>query len=123
MKTEQSLYETFEKLILLKLKDFDGKPLNDATACDMYRTIFETLEGVIKQCRVPIDNEALNFIAQQFYFSLSFNNNENIGLNPNIFNKLARVENISTNELALCAMMFKDTDLKIPFLVEIKKRS
>lgn len=115
--------EAISRLLEAKLKPFvtDNRNLNLATCIEIYTTIFESLAEVVTQSEAPVTNEALNYLAQQYYDGILINGTQE--LDPNIFTQRAKLENIETRELALLAVMMWGTDFAKPVLAEIKKRS
>jgi len=63
----------------------------------------------------------MNYLAQQYYDGILINNTHE--LDPNIFSERARLDNITTKEIALMAMMLNGTDFAVPLIMEVKKRS
>jgi hypothetical protein len=118
-----SFNDAITKLLNEKLKIYHNKNLDLVLCTEIYQTIFSTLVEVFKSIgdSKKLTNESMNFIAQQYYDSISINGHEE--LNPNIFTQRAKLENIETKELALVAMMLFGTDFSIPVLKEIKRRS
>ena len=119
----QELHQTIAKLLHTKLLPFasDGRDLNLVTCVEIYSTIFETLVEVIQEAQLPITNEGMNYLAQQYYDGIKINGTQE--LDPEIFTQRAKVENIETKELALLAVILNGTDFAFPLLEEIKKRS
>lgn len=119
----QEVHQTISKLLEAKLQPLisEGRDLNLLTCVEFYTTIFETLVEVIQAAQLPLDNEAVNYLSQQYYDGIQINGNQE--LDPNIFTQRAQVENIPTKELALMAVILNGTDFALPILAEIKKRS
>lgn len=123
---QKEFHEVISTLLQEKLKPLlpqaDGtkKDLNLLTCVEIYTTIFDTLVEVISESQVKIDNEAMNYLAQQYYDGVLINGTQE--LDPEIFTQRAQVENIPTQELALLAVMLKGTDFAVPLILEIKKR-
>ena len=115
--------EAIGRLLEAKLRPFvsDKRDLNLATCIEIYTAIFESLAEVMTQSEAPVTNEALNYLAQQYYDGVLINGNQE--LDPNIFTQRAKLENIETRELALLAVMLWGTDFAKPVVAEIKKRS
>ena len=113
--------EAISRLLEAKLKPFVTKDLNLLTCTEIYHTIFGALVEVIIQSETPVSNEALNYLAQQYYDGALINDNHE--LDPNIFTQRAKLESIESRELALLAVMMWGTDFVKPVLAEIKKRS
>lgn len=116
-------HRTISRLLESRLKPLidEGRDLNLVTCVEFYKTIFDTLVEVIQAAQLPITNEGMNFLAQQYYDGVQVNGGQE--LDPDIFTQRARVENIETKELALLAVMLSGTDFALPILAEIKKRS
>lgn len=115
--------EAISRLLDVKLRPFvaDQRGFNLLTCTEIYTTIFETLVEVITQSEAPISNEAVNYLAQQYYDGILINGNQE--LDPDIFTQRAKLESIETRELALLAVMLWGTDFAKPVLAEIKHRS
>lgn len=88
-----------------------------------YSTIFNSFVEVFKKTNIQITNESMNWIAQSFYDSITINGSIDQGLDPNIFDKRASLDNIETKELILLAMLLKGSDLIRPLVWTIKRRS
>lgn len=117
-------HQTVSKLLESKLQTFNGQDLTRATCLEIYVTIFDTLADVVSQAQTPLGNESVNWISQAYYDAAAIKTPSGIQeLDPNVFEKHAKLENIETKELALMAVMFNGTDFAIPLLHEIKKRS
>lgn len=117
------IHRTVSKLIETKLQPLitEERDLNLVTCIEIYTTIFETLVAVIQEAGLPVTNEGMNFLAQQYYDGVQVNGGQE--LDPEIFTQRATVENIETKELALLAVILSGTDFALPILAEIKKRS
>jgi len=120
---ERAVHDAVSKMLSQRLKKFsdEQKTLNVLTCTQIYSEIFEGLTEIMKDSSAPLCNEAVNYIAQQYYDAVLINGNQE--LNPNIFTQRAKLENIQTKEIALMAMMFRGTDFSLPLLAEIKRRS
>ena len=119
---KQKFHQTFSKLLDVKLQPMidKGRTLNLTTCIEFYTTIFDTLVECITAACISLTNEAMNYIAQQYYDSIMINGNQE--LNPNIFTQRSKVENVETKELALLAVMLNGTDFAFEIINEIKKR-
>lgn len=122
------IHRTISKLMESKLQPIfspqeDGtkRDLNLVACIDIYTTIFESLVEVIQEAGLPVTNEGMNYLAQQYYDGILINGTQE--LDPEIFTQRAKVENIETKELALLAVILSGTDFALPVLAEIKKRS
>ena len=108
------------QLLTAKLEEFKTSSLDDSMCIQIYTSIFNTLVELFKAAKAPIGNEAVNYIAQQYYDGILINDTHE--LNPNIFTPRAALENIPTKELAFMAVALAGTDFRIPILEAIKKR-
>ena len=117
----QEFHSAISKLLVAKLTPFKEKNLDLVTCIEIYTTIFDTLVEVCTNAEIPLTNESMNYLAQQYYEAVSINDTQE--LDPGIFSQLARLDEIDTKELALLAVMLNGTDFTLPILAEIKKRS
>ena len=117
------LHEAISKLLTIKLAKYSGvdEKLSLLICTKIYTDIFDTLVEVLSAAKIKIDNEAMNYMAQCYYDGVLINNKYD--LDPNIFDKRAKLENINTQEIALMAMMLNGTPFVDPLIVEVKKRS
>lgn len=113
--------EVITRLLGERLKQYNEKKLDLVVCINIYQTIFNSLVEVFETAGTGLTNEAMNYLAQQYYDSVLVNGREE--LNPNIFIQRAKLENIETKELALLAVMLNGTDFAIPVIQEIKRRS
>jgi hypothetical protein len=118
---ENNLNETISRLLLQNLSKRKGEKLTSQVCSEIYQDIFFSLSEVVKNSSTPLTNEAVNYVAQMYYDSITINGNEE--LDPNIFTQRADLSKIATKEIALMAMMFNDTPFAVPFISEIRKRS
>lgn len=112
--------EAINQLLATKLELFTSDSLNSSTCTQIYQAIFECLSDIFEKSNVELTNESVNYVAQQYYDSILVNGNQE--LDPNIFTQRASMDNISTKELALLAVMFSGTDYAIPLIHEVKRR-
>lgn len=112
--------EAISKLLTEKLKQFHQKTPNSTVSLQIYVEIFNSLVEVFQTSNIELTNEAMNYLAQQYYDSILINGTQE--LDPNIFDKRAKIENITTKELALLAVMLSGTDFTLPLIHEIKRR-
>lgn len=112
--------EAVTKLLVERLKKFNGKSNDLVTSVEIYQEIFETLAELMETSNVQITNESMNYLAQQYYDGVLINDNQE--LDPNIFTQRAKLENIETKEIALLAVMLSGTDFAVPLIAEIKRR-
>ena len=120
------LHEAISDLLGHKLQKYISdndadKNLTVLVCTQIFTEIFDTFVEVLENSKVEISNEAMNYLAQQYYDGILINNQYE--LNPNIFTQRAKVENIETKELALMAMMLNGTDFAVPLIMEVKRRS
>lgn len=113
--------EAFTKLLADRLTYFSDKKLDLVICTEIYQVIFNTLVDVISPSSANLSNEAMNYLAQQYYDGILINGNQE--LDSNIFSQRAKLENIETKELALLAVMLNGTEFTIPLIQEIKRRS
>lgn len=114
------LHEVLVPLLEQKLKQFAGHDLNLHSCVLIYQEIFGTISDIVINAGVQISNEAVNYIAQQFYDGAKINNKH--VLDPNIFTQRAKLENIETEELKVVALLLKGTDFLPPIVTALKKR-
>jgi hypothetical protein len=112
--------DVISKLLTDKLKIYNEKDLDLVTCIEIYQKIFDTLVEVFESANMGLSNEAMNYLAQQYYDSVAVNGRHE--LNPNIFTQRAKMENIETKELALMAVMLNGTDFAVPLILEVKRR-
>jgi len=117
----KQIHDSLSKLLVSKLESYKESNLNSSTCIQIYTDIFNCLVDVFQESNIPISNEGVNLIAQMYYDSVNINGREE--LDPNIFDKRAKLENITTKELAMLATMFNGTAFSPIFVHEIKKRS
>lgn len=116
-----SAHESISKLLNEKLKKRISEKLNKDTCLEIYQDIFFTLTEVFKTSKTPLENEAVNLLAQMYYDSVTINNNQE--LDPSIFTQRAKLSNIPTKQLALLATMTRESPFFPVFVSEIKRRS
>jgi hypothetical protein len=119
--TKKTFHESVGPLLETVLLKYKEKDLNKETCIEIYATLFETLTGLFEQTKMPLGNEAANYMVQQYYDGVLINGRQE--LDPSIFTQRAKVENIPTKELALLAVMFTGTEFRIDVMSEIKRRS
>jgi hypothetical protein len=99
---------------------FIDRDLDKSTCVEVYTVIFNCLADVLQQSNVRLDNESVNWIAQEYYGSLKINGKQEF--DPNIFDKKAKLENIPSKELALMAMLLNGTDFSEDIILFLKRR-
>jgi hypothetical protein len=114
-------HDSIAKLLTAKLAEYKNARLDRTVCTQIYVAVFQTLQTLIEETKTPLSNEAVNYIAQQYYDGILINDNQE--LDPEIFTQRATLNAIPTNELALLAMMFEGTDFRIPVIEAIKNRS
>jgi len=119
---KQTFYESFSRLLSQNLTKFtDGRPLDKTTCLAIYETVFGTVQLIAENAELKISNECCNYVAQQFYDGILINNNQE--LDPNIFDKRARLENINNKDLVTMLALFEGTDFKIEVIEALKRRN
>lgn len=126
-KKEVTICEAIETVLIAKLQEFTNDENNvlDLVRCvKIYQTIFETLTEIIASTPQlqSLTNESVNYLAQAFYDEVKINGGKD-QLDPNIFTQRAKLDNISTPNLALLALVLRGTDLTAPIVATIRKRS
>lgn len=114
------------QLIDSRLLTFKDRILDSSTCIEIYTTIFSTIAEVFENSQVQVENETVNWIAQTFYnvIEIGTPGGGMAKLDPNIFDKKAKLENIKTPDVALLYIMFRDQPWLIADVVkEIRKRN
>ena len=94
-----AFHETISKLLNAKLQPLvtAERDLNLVACTEIYTTIFETLVECISEVEMPITNEGMNYLAQQYYDGVLVNGKQE--LDPEIFtNKSLRFCSSSINK-------------------------
>ena len=132
----QQFHKAISQLLAEKLKPFEPQPgepkkdLNLVACVEIYTEIFNTMVEVVTEANLGsgdeetgarITNEGMNYLAQSYYDGILINGHQE--LDPDIFTQRAKVENISTEELTLLAVMLSGTDFALDVLEELKKRT
>lgn len=117
------VHDAISKLLGTKLAKYgtQGHNLNVLTCTQIYQDIFNSLVEIAEGVNLKLTNEAMNYLAQQYYDGVLINNTQE--LDPNIFTQRAKLESIQTEELVTLAMMLNGTDFVRPVIAEIKQRS
>lgn len=125
MEPKKTFHVSMSQLLEKKLSELQKKEnferLNVHVCTQIYKTIFETLVEIIEGGKVELTNEAANYVAQQYYDGTLINGRHE--LDPEIFEKRAKLENIESRELAMIGSMLRGTDFLLPVVAELKKRS
>lgn len=118
----QEIHAAITKLLGAKLQPLitSERSLNLVACVEIYTTIFDTLVDVMSEGDVMITNEAMNYLAQQYYDGVLVNGRQE--LDPDIFTQRAKLNAIETKELTILAVMLMGTDFAVPIIQEIKKR-
>lgn len=115
-------HTAFSQLLEVSFESFKGEKLNRTTCIKFYTMIFNSLTDLLMKSGIQICNEAANYVAQCYYDGVVLNENEQ-GLDPNVFTQRAKLENIPTKDLGLIAVMLKKTDFVWPLIEELKRRN
>jgi len=115
-----NLIEAKLQKLLIESKD-ENHSLNHASCLMIYHEIFNTCVEVFNETNVSISNEAMNYIAQQYYDSVLVNGQ--YPLDPNVFDKRASVKEIATKELTIIATILGANDMSVETIMEIRHRS
>lgn len=117
----KSIHDSVVNLLNERLKKKINEKFDRASCLEIYQDIFYTLTEVFKQSDTPLENEAVNLLAQMYYDTVTINGNQE--LDPNIFTQRANLENVPTKQLALLTTMMRGTPFMVFFISEIKKRT
>ena len=122
---KKNIHDSLSQLLIKKLEKHNGFSLNKDTCIAIYRDVFDCLVEVFQESGAKISNEGVNLIAQMYYDSINIkdNNGNAQELDPNVFDKRAKLENIETRELAMFATMFNGTPFAPIFVHAVKRRS
>jgi len=121
----KQIHDSLSKLLTKRLEKYNGSRLNKETCTSIYKDIFDCLVQVFQESKVEISNESMNLLSQLYYDSVEIKDNAGSQqeLDPNIFDKKAKFENIQTKELAMLATLFNGTAFATLFIHAVKKRS
>lgn len=117
----KNIHDSITKLLENKISTYIHSKFDSTTCSAIYVDIFDSLVKVFQSAEIQISNESINLLSQMYYDSVSVNGGNE--LDPNIFDKRARLENVATKELALLAALYRNTAFFDIFVYEIKKRS
>lgn len=121
---EPRFHNAVSKILNSRLGDVVSKEksLNRATCIEIYTMIFDTIVEIMQGSKVQqLDNDCVNYVAQQYYDCIQVNGNQE--LDPNIFDKRVKLDEISTQNLVFMAMLLTGTDMALPLIHEVKRRS
>ena len=121
----KQIHDSLSKLLVKRLEKYNGSRLKKETCTSIYKEIFDCLVQVFQESKVEISNESMNLLSQLYYDSVEIKDNAGSQqeLDPNIFDKKAKFENIQTKELAMLATLFNGTAFAPLFIHAVKKRS
>lgn len=120
----KNVHEVLSKLINDRLQRRLSQKLSRETCMEIYQDIFFTLSEVVKESGTPLDNEAVNLLAQMYYDAIDLQTSAGpMGLDPGIFTQRAKLENVPTKELALLGTMMSGTPFGDVFIGAVKRRS
>lgn len=119
----KSVNEPLTKLLNSRLQKYtkNSSSLTKETCLSIYQDIFDCIVEVVQSANVKLNNESVNYLAQQYYDAIKINSSEE--LDPSIFTQRAKLEEIETKELALLAVMMNGSPFCAPLLREVKRRS
>lgn len=118
---KKQIHDALSQLITKRLEKHLSSKLDSQTCIEIYKDIFDTVLEVFRESRVDVSNEAVNLLSQMYYDSVKINARED--LDPNIFTSRAKIENVSTKELAMLASLFSGTPYGDIFVYSTKRRS
>lgn len=118
-----NFHQAFSKLLGQNLKKYtiDNRPLDKQACVGIYQTIYETIISILENAEITITNEAVNFVAQCYYDGILINNTHE--LDPNIFDKRAKLENIHNKDLVTMLALLDGTDFKLQIIQTLKQRN
>lgn len=117
----ENFHKAISQILVEKLTQYRGKSASKDNCMQIYQTIFLSLQEIFVTSGVTLTNEAMNYLAQQYYDGVTINGRDE--LDPNIFTVRASLDNIETKEIALMAMLLKGTDFAYPLYEKIRSRS
>ena len=123
---KQTFFESFQKLLSQNLAKYlpqsgECEPLTSIVCTKIYETIYQTVVYVLENSEVKISNESVNYVSQQYYDGVLINGNQE--LDPNIFEKRAKLDNVCNKDLLVIASLLDGTDFKYPVLEVLKRRN
>jgi hypothetical protein len=119
----KSVNEPLTKLLNSRLQKYtkNSLSLTKETCLSIYQDIFDCIVEVVQNANVKLNNESVNYLAQQYYDAIKINSSEE--LDSSIFTQRAKLEEIETKEIALLAVMMNGSPFCAPLLREVKRRS
>ena len=120
---KKQIHDALSQLLTSRLERHNGSRLNKETCILIYSDIFDCVLNLFQESQVPISNEGVNLISQLYYDCVTIKDNQGSAqeLDPNVFDKRAKLENMETKEIAMLATMFNGTPFA-PILVHAVKR-
>ena len=101
---------------------FLNEHLNKETCYKIYTFIFNTVLDVFATANMRVSNEFVNYVAQEFYDAIEINGREE-QLDPNIFTKRTKLEDVKTVEVHLLALLFRGTEVFHRVFAELRRRN
>lgn len=122
---KKQIHDALSALLTSRLSKYSGQRFDSTTCKLIYQDMFECIVDVFQESGASLSNESVNLVAQMYYDSVTVKDNCGAPqvLDPNIFDKLAKTENIETRELAMLATMFNGTPFAPIFIHAVKRRS
>lgn len=115
-------YTAISSLVEASLTNiFKGKSIAQVNHTEVYQAIYNSVVEVFQTSKVNnLSNEFMNYVAQQFYDEVVFN--DKTTLDPNIFTQRAKLSEMVTSEVQFLAMFYKGTHLFPLVIAEAKRR-
>lgn len=117
----KNVHDVLCNLLEQRLVNYKNDSLNRQTCTMIYQDLFKTVQDVCVSSGIKLTNEGLNYLVQMYYDVIKVNGHQE--LDPNIFDKRTKLENMKTSEIAMLATFVNGTPLATPLINEIKKRS
>lgn len=118
---KKQIYDALSKLLSKKLEKHLQSKLDKESCISIYQDIFDTVVGVFQESGVEISNEAVNLVSQMYYDSVKINSSQE--LDPSIFTQRAKIDLVTTKELAMLSTLFNGTPFGDIFIHAVKRRS
>jgi hypothetical protein len=119
MKAAQ-INEAVSQAIVSILEQYKSQSLNKTNCTLIYQDIFNTLVELITSSNIELTDEGMNYLSQVYYDNVLINNKHR--LNPDIFSKRAKQENIETKELVILCVLLAGTPQGLELARVIKNR-
>jgi len=122
---QHNIHKVMSQVVAAKLQSYitEGAELNLATCTKIYQDICLALQEVVitvPMLKAAMTEVGFNFMAQAYYDMVDINNGEE--LDPNIFTKRVKPEELSDKEAQVLLVLFKDTPIAKELFVTLKKR-